>query len=174
MPGNRSIAVKLILVITVCSALIFTVTIGYFYYSSREVLEKELERNARNLALASVTGWKRSFPRTGRLRKGWPARWRPATTPRRNFYTLITGPQWRIIRRFTVPAWPSSPTPSTPHHACMLHISTGKTERSPSSAWKGYEFVPVSHPGLVPDTARSWGRWSGASRTSTKAGAISP
>ena len=51
---NRSIAHKLILVIMVCSTVIFTVTIGYFYQSSRTALEMELENNARNLVLASV------------------------------------------------------------------------------------------------------------------------
>jgi phosphoserine phosphatase RsbU/P len=54
MLTNRSIAFKLILVITICSACIFTVIFGYNYYRSRHLLQKELESNASNLALASV------------------------------------------------------------------------------------------------------------------------
>jgi len=54
MPRSRSIAFKLILVFTLCSALIFSVTLGYNYYQSRMMLEKELEGNARNLALSLV------------------------------------------------------------------------------------------------------------------------
>ena len=52
MKGNRSIAVRLILVITLWSALIFIAALGYNYYHSRAVLERELESNARNLALS--------------------------------------------------------------------------------------------------------------------------
>jgi len=54
MLTNRSIAFKLILVITLCSIGIFTTILGYNYYHSRLVLIKELESNARNLTLASV------------------------------------------------------------------------------------------------------------------------
>lgn len=54
MPGSKSIVTRLILVISLCSALIFTVTLGYNYNQSRLVLEKELENNARNLALSIV------------------------------------------------------------------------------------------------------------------------
>lgn len=54
MLANKSIAHKLILVITVCCILIFAVTIGYFYHRSRVLLEGELEKNARNLVSASV------------------------------------------------------------------------------------------------------------------------
>jgi sigma-B regulation protein RsbU (phosphoserine phosphatase) len=54
MPTDRSIALKLILVITLSSALIFTAILGYNYYRSRIILQQELENNARNLALSSV------------------------------------------------------------------------------------------------------------------------
>jgi sigma-B regulation protein RsbU (phosphoserine phosphatase) len=54
MPGKNSIVVKLVLVITLCSSLIFAVTLGYNYYRSRIMLEKELEGNARNLAMSLV------------------------------------------------------------------------------------------------------------------------
>jgi len=52
MPGKNSIVIKLVLVITLCSSLIFAVTLGYNYYRSRVILEQELEDNARNLALS--------------------------------------------------------------------------------------------------------------------------
>ncbi|MGZ9275078.1 MAG: SpoIIE family protein phosphatase, partial [Nitrospira sp.] len=51
---KSSIVVKLVVVITLCSALIFAVTLGYNYYRSREILENELESNARNLAMSLV------------------------------------------------------------------------------------------------------------------------
>ncbi|MDQ5987829.1 MAG: phosphoserine phosphatase RsbU/P [Syntrophus sp. SKADARSKE-3] len=54
MLANRSIAFKLILIITICSACIFMMIFGYNYYRSHIILEKELENNARNLTLASV------------------------------------------------------------------------------------------------------------------------
>jgi len=54
MPGNKSIVIKLVLVIAFCSSLIFAVTLGYNYYRSRTILERELENNARNLALSLV------------------------------------------------------------------------------------------------------------------------
>lgn len=54
MPGKNSIVTKLVLVITLCSSLIFIVTLGYNYYRSRIILEKELEDNARNLAMSLV------------------------------------------------------------------------------------------------------------------------
>src|SRR5512138_389461 len=54
MPGKNSIAVRLVLVITLSSVVIFAVTIGYNYYQSRVILQKELESNARNLAMSLV------------------------------------------------------------------------------------------------------------------------
>ena len=54
MPGKNSIVIKLVLVITICSTLIFAVTLGYNYYRSRVILEQELESNARNLTMSLV------------------------------------------------------------------------------------------------------------------------
>jgi sigma-B regulation protein RsbU (phosphoserine phosphatase) len=54
MVGNKSIAFKLVLVIVLCSSLIFAATLGYNYYRSRSILEKELESNARNLVMSLV------------------------------------------------------------------------------------------------------------------------
>jgi sigma-B regulation protein RsbU (phosphoserine phosphatase) len=54
MPVKNSIVIKLVLVITLCSTLIFALTLSYNYYHSREILEKELESNARNLAMSLV------------------------------------------------------------------------------------------------------------------------
>lgn len=54
MPERNSIVIKLVLVITLCSSLIFAVTLGYNYYRSRVILEQELEDNARNLAMSLV------------------------------------------------------------------------------------------------------------------------
>ena len=54
MPGKNSIVIKLVLVITLCSSLIFAATLGYNYYRSRIILEQELENNARNLVMSLV------------------------------------------------------------------------------------------------------------------------
>ena len=54
MLGSESIVRKLVLVITVSSSAIFAVALAYNYANSRAVLEKELESNARNLALSLV------------------------------------------------------------------------------------------------------------------------
>lgn len=54
MPGKNSIVVRLVRVITLFSAVIFTVTLGYNYYQSRAILQNELHSNARNLAMSIV------------------------------------------------------------------------------------------------------------------------
>lgn len=54
MRARNSIVVRLAAVTTVCSALIFAVTLGYNYTRSRTILEQELESNARHLALSLV------------------------------------------------------------------------------------------------------------------------
>ncbi|MGR9046843.1 MAG: SpoIIE family protein phosphatase [Gammaproteobacteria bacterium] len=54
MPGKNSIVTRLVLVITLSSAVIFAVTLGYNYYQSRVILQHELESNARNLAMSLV------------------------------------------------------------------------------------------------------------------------
>ena len=51
---RTSIATRLVLVITLCSSLIFASILGYNYYRSRAILEQELEGNARNLATSLV------------------------------------------------------------------------------------------------------------------------
>ena len=54
MLAHNSIVRKLVLVITLSSAAIFAAALAYNYASSRAMLEKELESNARNLALSLV------------------------------------------------------------------------------------------------------------------------
>ncbi len=70
MQGSKSIATKLILVITLCSALIFAVTLGYNYYQSRLVLEKELEKNARNLAMSLANRVERELVSVSKVTDG--------------------------------------------------------------------------------------------------------
>ena len=70
MLANRSIAGKLVLIITVCSAVIYFVTIGFFYQSSRLALENELEENARNLVLASVNRVETDLSSIGKVAEG--------------------------------------------------------------------------------------------------------
>ena len=67
---TRSVASKLILVITVCSTIIFAAVIGYFYQSSRRALERELEKNARNLVLASVSRIETELTAIGKVAEG--------------------------------------------------------------------------------------------------------
>jgi sigma-B regulation protein RsbU (phosphoserine phosphatase) len=54
VPGKNSIVVRLVVVITLFSVLIFAATLGYNYFRSRMLLQQELESNARNLALSLV------------------------------------------------------------------------------------------------------------------------
>ena len=54
MQGKNSIVIRLVLVITLSSIVIFAVTLGYNYYQSRVILQNELESNARNLAMSLV------------------------------------------------------------------------------------------------------------------------
>lgn len=54
MRSRDSIVFRLVLVTTVCISLIFAATLAYNYYSSRRMLEKDLESNSRNLALSLV------------------------------------------------------------------------------------------------------------------------
>ena len=49
-----SIVTKLVLIIAIFSVIIFSVTLGYNYYHSRNLLQAELESNARNLASSLV------------------------------------------------------------------------------------------------------------------------
>jgi len=67
---TNSITTRLILVITLCSASIFAITIGYFYQSSRVALERELESNARNLVLASVNRVDKELTAIGKVAEG--------------------------------------------------------------------------------------------------------
>jgi sigma-B regulation protein RsbU (phosphoserine phosphatase) len=52
MARSSSIALKLIIVITLCGGAIFAGALGFHYYRSRAILEEELEEKARNLALS--------------------------------------------------------------------------------------------------------------------------
>jgi phosphoserine phosphatase RsbU/P len=54
MRTRDSIAVKLVLIITLSSAVIFAAALGYNYSRSRALLVQELEKNAENLALSLV------------------------------------------------------------------------------------------------------------------------
>ncbi|MBU1172285.1 MAG: SpoIIE family protein phosphatase [Proteobacteria bacterium] len=70
MRANRSITFKLVLIITVFSSLIFTATIGYFYHRSCGVLQRELEKNARNIVLASVNRVEMELSSIGKVAEG--------------------------------------------------------------------------------------------------------
>ena len=66
----RSIAFKLILVITVCSTLIFAVTLGYNYYRSRQLLERGVEESARNIVRSSVNRVETVLAAVGKVTDG--------------------------------------------------------------------------------------------------------
>jgi sigma-B regulation protein RsbU (phosphoserine phosphatase) len=91
MLTNKSIAYKLILVITACSAVIFTVTIGYFYHSSRVTLERELENNARNLVLASVNRVETDLTAIGKVAEGMSRSLETGTYSEKALNTLLKG-----------------------------------------------------------------------------------
>jgi len=54
MQTRNSIVVRLVVITTGCIALLFAAALGYNYYSSRQMLERDLESNSRNLALSLV------------------------------------------------------------------------------------------------------------------------
>jgi len=54
MLKNRGIAFKLIILITLSSSLIFLLIFTYNYYASKRMIEKNVEENAKNLALSTV------------------------------------------------------------------------------------------------------------------------
>ncbi len=54
MLKNRGISFKLITLITLSSSLIFAVIFTYNYYASKRIIEKNVEENAKNLALSTV------------------------------------------------------------------------------------------------------------------------
>lgn len=54
MLKNRGIAFKLIVLITLSSALVFLIILSYNYYASRQMIEKNVKENAKNLALSTA------------------------------------------------------------------------------------------------------------------------
>jgi len=60
MEIKHSIVTRLVLIIILSGTGIFAATLGYNHYQSRQLLEQELESNARNLALSSSTASKLS------------------------------------------------------------------------------------------------------------------
>lgn len=54
MLRNRSLAFKLILFFSVSSILVFSIVLTYTYHYSREIIQTNQEKDARNLALTSV------------------------------------------------------------------------------------------------------------------------
>jgi len=54
MLKNRGIAFKLIVLITLSSALVFLIILSYNYYASRRMIEKNVKENAKNLAFSTA------------------------------------------------------------------------------------------------------------------------
>ncbi len=54
MLKNRGIAFKLIVLITLSSALVFLIIFSYNYYASRRMIEKNVKENAKNLAFSTA------------------------------------------------------------------------------------------------------------------------
>ncbi len=54
MLKNRGIAFKLIVLITLSSALVFLIILSYNYYASRRMIEKDVKENAKNLAFSTA------------------------------------------------------------------------------------------------------------------------
>jgi len=70
MLRTKSIVHTFTLVVTVCSILIFLLTIGWFYYRSCVSLEREMEDDARNLVLASVNRVEATLRSIGKVTAG--------------------------------------------------------------------------------------------------------
>ncbi len=89
VPGKSSIVIKLVLVITLCSTLIFAVALGYNYYSSRSILEKELESNARNLSLSLVNRVETELSVVSRVTEGVARALETGRYSEKELHTLI-------------------------------------------------------------------------------------
>jgi sigma-B regulation protein RsbU (phosphoserine phosphatase) len=63
-------------VVSVCTILIFSVAISYFYHRSRVALEREVENNAEKLVLASVNRMEATLRAIGKVAEAWGAPWR--------------------------------------------------------------------------------------------------
>ena len=70
MLRKDSIVTRLVLVIMLFNAVIFAVTLGYNYYQSRVILQKELENNARNLAMSLVNRVETQLTAVAKVTKG--------------------------------------------------------------------------------------------------------
>lgn len=70
MLGRSSIVTRLVLVIALSCSLIFAVTLGYNYFNSRAILERELESNAHNLAMSLVNRVETELQSVARVTEG--------------------------------------------------------------------------------------------------------
>ncbi|WP_028317475.1 SpoIIE family protein phosphatase [Desulfobulbus elongatus] len=70
MRATKSIASTFTLVVSVCTILIFSVTIGSFYYRSRVALKKEMRNDAANLVLASIYRVETTLHAIGKVTEG--------------------------------------------------------------------------------------------------------
>lgn len=70
MFAARTIASTFTLVVSVCTILIFSVAISYFYHRSRVALEREVENNAEKLVLASVNRMEATLRAIGKVAEG--------------------------------------------------------------------------------------------------------
>ena len=169
--GGKRIVIKLVLVITICSTLIFAATLGYNYYRSRVILEKELESNARNLATSLVYRVETELSAVTKVTEGVASSLETGRYTERELLSLIRTTVEKNPR-YTARPWPLNPMPSAPQPACMLPTTIGKMERSPSAAWKTLINMSRIFTGTGTRFHGSWANQSGVSHTSTRARAI--
>lgn len=89
MPGKSSIVIRLVLVITLFSAVIFAATLGYNYYQSRRLLQQELESNARNLALSLVNRVETQLTAVAKVTEGVARSLETANYPEESLHALL-------------------------------------------------------------------------------------
>ncbi len=70
MRATRSIARTFTLVVSICTAMVFTAAIGYSYHRSRLALEKEVATNAANLVQASIHRVETTLQAVGKVTEG--------------------------------------------------------------------------------------------------------
>ena len=142
MPGKNSIVVRLAVVTTVCSALIFAATLGYNYTRSRTILEQELESNARNLALSLVYRVESELAKVTTLVEGMARSLESGSFSEQEVHALIrsTVDQTPEVFGFGVAFEPYAYSPAVRLYAPYYHRKNGKL--AAGRVEKSYQHLP--------------------------------
>jgi sigma-B regulation protein RsbU (phosphoserine phosphatase) len=135
MAVTRSIAQKLILMISVCCTVIFAVTIGYFYYQSRLLLVREVENDARLIVLSSVNRVETLLASVGKISEGLARSLETGAHDERSLHTLLreTLRDNRDIYGVCAAFEPAADTPAARPVVPYFYRSNGTTHYVPET-----------------------------------------